>query len=119
MTVLDPPAAAARRQWAIDRLVEHLIGWGCPIEHAPGRAAELLDTVTAAGYALPTVLQPPPDPAPADPATARRHIAAIRADLTARRRRREGTPRPPQQDQQGSGISQHPPNRPSVTDGET
>lgn len=60
MTALDPPAAAARRQWALDRILEDLIGWGSPLDVAPARAAAVLDHVLDAGYALPVVLQPAP-----------------------------------------------------------
>lgn len=62
MTPLDPPAAAARRQYVLDRIVEDLVGWGCPLEHAEPRAAQLLDRVLDAGYALPAALQGPPAP---------------------------------------------------------
>lgn len=60
MTPLDPPAAAARRQYVLDRLVELLVGWGCPLEHAEPRARELLHTVTDAGYALPAAVDDRP-----------------------------------------------------------
>ena len=56
---LDPPAAAARRQWVLDRIVEDLVGWGCPLDSAPARARQLLDRALDGGYALPTALQPP------------------------------------------------------------
>jgi hypothetical protein len=57
---LDLPAAAARRQWAIDRMVEDLVEWGCPADSAPRRAAQLLDHALDVGYALPVALQPAP-----------------------------------------------------------
>lgn len=57
MTLLDPPAAAARRQWVLDRWVELLVAWGCPLDGADARARELLDVALASGYALPVVLQ--------------------------------------------------------------
>jgi hypothetical protein len=61
---LDPPAAAARRQYVLDRLVEDLVEWGCPVEHAPARAARLLDRVLDAGYALPAAIRDAAPPAP-------------------------------------------------------
>jgi hypothetical protein len=60
VTLLDPPAAAARRQNLIDRWVECLVGYGCPLESAPGRAAHMLDVALEHGYALPTVLNGAP-----------------------------------------------------------
>lgn len=52
----DPTVAAARQQWAVDRIVEHLVGWGCPLEHAEHRAHVVLAEVLAAGYSLPSSL---------------------------------------------------------------
>jgi hypothetical protein len=60
---MTSPAAAARRQYALDRLVEDLVGWGCPLDSAENRAAVLLGHVTDAGYALPASIAdaaPPP-----------------------------------------------------------
>jgi hypothetical protein len=60
MVAYDPPAAAARRAYVLDRLVEHLIDWGCPLDYAEQRAAILLDTVIAAGWTLPApILEAP------------------------------------------------------------
>lgn len=118
MTPLDPPAAAARRQWVIDRITEDLVEWGCPYDAADHRARQLLDHALDAGYALPAVLQPHRTGPPADPAVARRRIAAIRADLDARRRAREASQPPPGQDQEGSGVPVQPPNHPGAAHGE-
>jgi hypothetical protein len=60
---LDPPAAAARRQWVLDRIVEDLVGWGCPLDHAPARARQLLDRVLDGGYTLPASVADTPPPA--------------------------------------------------------
>jgi hypothetical protein len=81
---LDPPAAAARRQWVLDRIVEDLIGWGCPLDHADTRARQLLDHALTAGYALPEALQPPPRSGPGSTPQAR---AAARAAFQAARRK--------------------------------
>jgi hypothetical protein len=82
MTALDPPAAAARRQWALDRIVEDLIGWGLPLDGAETRAARLLDHATAAGYRLPTAIADVPPPARGSTAEGR---AAARAFYEAAR----------------------------------
>jgi len=60
VTYLDPPAAAARRQNLLDRWAEALVGYGCPPESAPGRAAHLLDVALDHGYSLPTALEGAP-----------------------------------------------------------
>jgi hypothetical protein len=60
VTNLDPPAAAARRQYVLDRIVEDLVGWGCPLDHAEPRARHLLDRVLDGGYRLPASLEGPP-----------------------------------------------------------
>lgn len=105
MTALDPPAAAARRQWALDRMVEDLIEWGCPLDSAPGRARQLLDHVLLVGYALPTVLQPAPGRGGGSTEEGRKAARAVFE--AAIRQAREGTPSAAGQDQQGSGVSAH------------
>lgn len=55
----DPVSRAAKRQNAIDRLAEHLTGWGCPADVAPTRAGALLIEVESHGWSLPTVDAPP------------------------------------------------------------
>jgi hypothetical protein len=66
---MTTPAAAARRQWTLDRLTELLVGWGTPLEHAEPRAAAVLDLIADAGYALPAALDDvPPPPGTSTPA---------------------------------------------------
>lgn len=60
MTLLDPPAAAARRQNTLDELAELLTAWGCPTDTARARAQVLLHAVTGHGYALPVALTDAP-----------------------------------------------------------
>jgi hypothetical protein len=115
MTPLDPPAAAARRQWALDRMVESLVGWGCPLESAPHRAQQLLDHVLDVGYALPTVLQGPPARGGGSTEEGRRAARAVFE--AALRGRRAGTQQPAGQDRPGDQVSPHPPERPSASQG--
>ncbi len=55
----DPVTRAARRQNLLDRLAEHLTGWGCPPDIAATRAAAILHTCEHHGWALPTIYAPP------------------------------------------------------------
>jgi hypothetical protein len=60
---MTSPAAAARRQYALDRIVEDLVEWGCPLAYADERARRLLDRALDAGYRLPDSIAdaaPPP-----------------------------------------------------------
>jgi hypothetical protein len=91
MTAPNLPAAAARRQYAIDRLVELLIGWGCPLEHAEYRADQALVAVLDAGYRLPQALTDVPDPRRTCGSTPEGRAAA-RATWEAARRRKETQP---------------------------
>jgi hypothetical protein len=60
---MTSPAAAARRQSALDRIVEDLVEWGCPLAYADERARRVLDRVLAAGYRLPdSIADAPPPP---------------------------------------------------------
>jgi hypothetical protein len=92
MTAPNLPAAAARRQYAIDRLVELLIGWGCPLDVAEYRADLTLAAVLDAGYRLPAALTDVPDPRTAIGSTPEGRAAA-RATWEAARRRKE-SPQP-------------------------
>jgi hypothetical protein len=76
VTHLDPPAAAARRQYVLDRIVEDLVGWGCPLDHAEPRARHLLDRVLDGGYRLPASIADAPHP-PAASTTAGRTRARL------------------------------------------
>jgi hypothetical protein len=115
MTALDPPAVAARRQWAIDRIVEDLIGWGLPLDGAEGRAARLLEHATAAGYRLPTAIADVPPPALGSTAegraAARAFYEAARRQADARRQRGPGAPHTP------DPIAQDPPEAHSGAEG--
>jgi len=55
----DPVTRAARRQNVLDRLAEHLTGWGCPPDTAVTRAGLLLHEVESHGWTLPTADAPP------------------------------------------------------------
>jgi hypothetical protein len=87
MTAPNLPAAAARRQYAIDRLVELLIGWGCPLDVAEYRADQALGAVLDAGYRLPSPITDAP--APPGPRSTPEGRAAARATWEAARRRKE------------------------------
>lgn len=107
MSPLDPPAAAARRQYVLDRYVEDLIGWGCPLDTARDRARQLLEHVLVAGYTLPTALQPPP--ATGGGSTPEGRAAARRAFEAARRQGRAPSSAGVEQDQRPSGYPSDPP----------
>lgn len=117
MTLLDPPAAAARWQWAIDRIVEDLVEWGCPVDTATVRARQLLGHALDAGYALPVALQPHRTGPAVDPTVARQRIAAIRADLDARRTARAAADVPLGDPRPGSPVGEEPRNCPSASEG--
>jgi hypothetical protein len=111
---LDPPAAAARRQYVIDRVVEDLVDWGCPPGTAEHRARQLLDHVAAAGYTLPVALQGAP---PAGGGSTEEGRRAARAVFEATRRQGHA---PPDSalgaPHRGGRVSQHPPEAPGATE---
>ncbi len=115
MTTLDAPAAAARRQHALDRMVEDLVGWGCPLEHAEPRARQLLDRVLDVGYSLPVALDGAPltghGSTPEGRARAREVFEAARR---ARHAAAAGGPGAPNR---GGQVPQDPRNAPSATQG--
>jgi hypothetical protein len=105
---LDPPAAAARRQYVLDRIVEDLIGWGCSLDTAPARARQLLDHALTAGYALPGALQPPP--AAGGGSTPEGRAAARAAFEAARRQGRQPSERAQERPAGAPGYRDNPRN---------
>lgn len=74
------PARTARRQLLVDRIAEHLDGWGSP--HAVERATRLLTVVDELGFRLPPEIEDPPPlrSCPGD-SPGRRRFAEARAVL--------------------------------------